>query len=250
MQNDKKLCEICSSERRVFLSGETQQYLCDIHRQEVIKWGKVLTRRKLTDPNQIILCDTYAELVLYNIDYKERARCKISLDKVDKVKNHKWAYHSAGYVSTNVGDKILLLHRYLVDCPDDMEVDHINRIKLDFRNENLRICNSSENGVNRKIGSDNTSGVTGISYDKSRSKWQSGLLFQRKQVFQKRFDNFDDAVHARLRAEMQHFKDYSPNYNHDTNTIQLQYLSHDDNKQTYIEVDKDGKVIEFKKLPR
>jgi len=45
-----------------------------------------------------------------------------------------------------------LLHRYLLNPPEDMLVDHINGCGLDNRRENLRIVTPTENNRNRKIG--------------------------------------------------------------------------------------------------
>ena len=69
-----------------------------------------------------------------------------------------------------------------------------------------------------------------------------------KGKIRKRFDSFDDAVKFRLQNESILFKEYSNNYNPQTQTIQLTYTSHDDSLQTYIEVSLDGQIIQFKKL--
>jgi hypothetical protein len=41
------------------------------------------------------------------------------------------------------------MHRELIACPDDLQVDHINRDRLDNRRENLRIVTAVENCANR-----------------------------------------------------------------------------------------------------
>ena len=52
---------------------------------------------------------------------------------------------------TKDGDTTIKLHRYLTNCPKNMEVDHINHNTLDNRQENLRICTSIINKQNLGI---------------------------------------------------------------------------------------------------
>ena len=57
----------------------------------------------------------------------------------------------------------IMLHRFIINPPSDMFIDHINRDGLDNRRENLRIVTHSENHFNERIRSDNTSGYKGVS---------------------------------------------------------------------------------------
>lgn len=57
------------------------------------------------------------------------------------------------------------------ELPDDKELDHINGIRTDDRLENLRLVTRTINCKNRKKRSDNTSGITGICWNKSHKSW-------------------------------------------------------------------------------
>ncbi|MDU5780714.1 MAG: HNH endonuclease [Pantoea sp.] len=50
--------------------------------------------------------------------------------------------------------------------------DHINRDRSDNRWENIRVCNKAENNRNRSLAKNNTSGATGVVFDKRWGKWQ------------------------------------------------------------------------------
>lgn len=52
----------------------------------------------------------------------------------------------------------------------------------------------------------NTSGVTGVTWDKSRDKWMATIGLKGKRIFLGRFDKKEDAIKAREKAEKKYFK--------------------------------------------
>ena len=68
-----------------------------------------------------------------------------------------------GYTQLTINDSTKKLHRILLDCPHDMEVDHINMKKFDNRIINLRIVTGQVNKRNMPKPSTNTSGIVGVS---------------------------------------------------------------------------------------
>ena len=61
------------------------------------------------------------------------------------------------------------------DIPTGTEIDHINRIRNDNRWENLRLVTRSNNNFNSAPGSNNKSGVTGVSWQRD-GYWVSRLI--------------------------------------------------------------------------
>lgn len=98
-----------------------------------------------------------------------------SLDKLPKlmaIGNRTWFGHEDKqgnlYIRYSIKSKTILLQRYLMDAvSSDLVVDHINRNTLDNRNENLRIVTRLQNGQNRGINKNNSTGYRGVVYHKS-----------------------------------------------------------------------------------
>ena len=80
------------------------------------------------------------------------------------------------------------------------ELDHINGDGKDNRICNLREVTRSENNKNKKKLSNNTSGVTGVGYDKESKKWR-GRITSEGVVFRKRFKTFEEACVWRKQKE-------------------------------------------------
>lgn len=68
----------------------------------------------------------------------------------EKLSQHKWYLRKDGYIARTADKRTVYAHRVIMNTPDGMHTDHINRDKLDNRKANLRICTHKENMVNRK----------------------------------------------------------------------------------------------------
>ena len=101
-------------------------------------------------------------------------------------------------------NKTTYLHRLLMDCPDGMDVDHINHNTLDNRKSNLRIVPRKYNMRNRKgLNSNNTSGYRNVSL--IDNKWVVQLQVNGKN---KRLGAFDDVHEAGVYAKEMREKYY------------------------------------------
>lgn len=132
------------------------------------------------------------------------------LEDYNLIKDYCWHITNDGYVASNDFNnnyKIIKLHRLLF--PNAKVVDHINHNKSDCRKTNLRECTHSENNMNRSLHSNNTSGVTGVSWYKQISKWCATIKINGKQKHLGAYVNFEDAKRARLQAEEKYYKEFS-----------------------------------------
>lgn len=147
----------------------------------------------------------------YGIGYtKNREEFYFDLEDYDLIKKYTWCL-SDGYVVTSKNNKILQLHRLILDSYDGpKKIDHKNRIRCDNRKENLRLVNDYENVRNSSVSKNNTSGIIGVTREKRKSKWSSQIVYNYKQMFLGYYENFEDAVIARLKAEKEYFGEFAP----------------------------------------
>ncbi len=153
----------------------------------------------------------------YGIGYDKNGReFYFDIEDYDKIKRFNWYVDESGYViSTDNENEFakVRMHRIILDLyPGNSEilVDHIHgEAKYDNRKANLRIVNGSENSMNRKLMNTNTSGVTGVVYDKRYGTWIALITKDYNVIKLGHFKNFDDAVKARKAAEEKYFGQYS-----------------------------------------
>jgi hypothetical protein len=181
---------------------------CEKHyRQIKAKASKDTSKRTKFDPNEIIEHEDYAEVVLYKQN-NEVARALIDLEYVEIVKRYKWGLDKRGYVYNN---QVGFLHRFIMNPPDDLVVDHINHNKLDNRRDNLRVCTQQENAQNRPIQCNNTSGITGVTWDKRKNKWRATISVNGKRKYLGYFNSKEEAADVRRLAEVEYFGEFAPN---------------------------------------
>lgn len=118
--------------------------------------------------------------------------------------------HHRGYWYVSRYHKSTSRHRIVWEMhngeiPEGMEIDHINHIVGDDRIENLRMVTRRQNNQNKSKPSHNTSGESGVVWDKDRCKWRSQIGLRdennkRKNKYVYYGDSFDDAVAAIRKA--------------------------------------------------
>ena len=135
--------------------------------------------------NDIELLDTHGVLQLGPFPFL------FDIEDLPIIKSHIWYRDKDGY---------------LVSC----YYYNSQQNRADNRKQNLRCCNRSENMRNRGLCSSNTSGVTGVFFDKERQKWVASITYNHKRMLLGRFASKEDAVSARLTKEAELFKEFAP----------------------------------------
>lgn len=107
---------------------------------------------------------------------------------------------------TEIPKKTIFMHYIIVD----KYYDHIDRSAFNNRRYNLRKATISENNRNHNLRKNNKSGITGVYWDKSRSRWESYIEVDSKKKNLGYFTEKEDAVKVRLEAEAKYFKEFSP----------------------------------------
>ena len=129
------------------------------------------------------------------------------LEDYNLIKNYCWYKTADGYLASKRKENILM-HRLIMNVPDNMEIDHINHDTVDNRKENLRICTSSQNHMNRGASNLSTSGIRGVYWYKNIQKWSAEIVIDGQKIILGQFENIKDAIATRKNAEEKLFKEF------------------------------------------
>jgi hypothetical protein len=144
--------------------------------------------------------------------YRDGTKFYVDYDNfINHVMGYKFMMNNAGYVmysSRKDGLCCKLLHRIIMDCPNDMVIDHIDHNKLNNMKSNLRICTKHQNNMNQSKPKNNKSGVLGVCWCKGKEKWEAHIALNNKRIHLGYFDNLEDASRARKDAEIKYFGEY------------------------------------------
>jgi hypothetical protein len=112
-----------------------------------------------------------------------------------------------GYRVIKINGKLYRAHRlaflYMTGKFPTDDTDHINHDRSDNRFVNLRKVTHSENLRNSSLSSNNTSGFTGVFWDKARNKWKANININGRLKHLGLFTDMDDAIIARKRANVE-----------------------------------------------
>ena len=116
------------------------------------------------------------------------------------------SYYAKGHIQGGTRKdrgKSVGLHRFILDTPKHLLVDHKNGITLDNTDENIINCTHLENNNNpnnkSKSGKNSSSGVRGIHWNKGRKKWRLYFSLRDKQEHFGYFETLDDAIKEKNR---------------------------------------------------
>lgn len=111
---------------------------------------------------------------------------------------------SHGYISISVDNKEYRAHRLAwlyVYGVWPVEIDHDDRNKSNNSINNLVNGTRQDNMKNMPMRSDNTSGITGVCWDKGRGKWRTEIAVNGNSINLGRFDDKFEAICTRKSAE-------------------------------------------------
>jgi hypothetical protein len=138
----------------------------------------------------------------------------IDAEDHERISAIKWISHknlrntyARGVITRKPKQKMVYLHRFLMNPPDGYMVDHINGNGLDNRRCNLRIVTRSQNFWNARVSIGTKSGFKGVEPDGDKFR-------ARLQCNKKRFDFglHDTAIEAALaynRGALEHFGEFA-----------------------------------------
>lgn len=114
--------------------------------------------------------------------------------------------HSAGYGVVGIAGEMYLTHRvvwlwhhgYMPEF-----IDHKDRNPMNNRIENLRPATRAENSQNISMNRNNTSGFTGVCWDKRREKYMAYIWKNNKQINLGRFDSAEEAYLEYMLAKIE-----------------------------------------------
>ena len=123
-------------------------------------------------------------------------------------------YQKNEYRYIRISGTLYYAHRlavlYMTGKMPSEQVDHDNGIRGDNRWKNLKEANPTKNRRNAAKSKNNTSGTTGVIWDKAKQMWFARITVNYKEIFLGYFTDIDEAISVRKTAETTH--GFNPNH--------------------------------------
>ena len=210
-------CRICRSQIKRGVSRDNlnpEHTLRSIERNTCLQCGTGYTippSVSLTGPQRKGYCSQSCHLEARDVPFNDPETQRVQLfgkgaegkfalvspEDYDRVMTKRWFYGTSyACLSRYKRGCAITLHRWLLDAPEDMYVDHINGNRLDNQRNNLRICLPSENNFNQaKTSSPTSSKYKGVCWNKNKRRWQSNICCKGKRT---QLGLFRDEINAAL----------------------------------------------------
>ncbi len=198
MNKTKRICKAVGCNKHFHAKG-----YCYAHYIQIWKGEKI--RHFRNAPNEREIIGDIAYITLYDF-YHDPLSEKVLIDaedieKINGCRITRDSPQKGCSISIKVHSKNIRLHRFLMNPPSGMVVDHINHNRLDNRKSNLRICTQQQNTFNRFS--------EGMSYSKDYKNWFVQIAKGGKRYNLGSFANKEDALKARVDAEKYLFGEFA-----------------------------------------
>jgi len=134
-------------------------------------------------------------------------------------------YNDQGYIRVYVLGNSYRAHRliwaWVYGYWPENDIDHINGCRSDNRLSNLREATCSENMRNAKKYKSNSSGTTGVVYDKKTDKYVAQIMVNYKKIILGNFYSIELAIKARRKAEEEYFGKFSRHYKSESISLEV-----------------------------
>lgn len=145
------------------------------------------------------------EVVAIKIMHKgKELEAIVDVDELPKLHDYKYSWNAhlhphtgTYYVIGYSPGKRISLHRYIMDDPFGLVIDHINHDTLDNRKCNLRAVSVKENSLNRRGAANRSkSRIRGVHWNEEKRAWQARISTREGRVFLGYFKDKEEAKRA------------------------------------------------------
>lgn len=138
-------------------------------------------------------------------------------DVYESISRHCWqalwdgnCFYAARRVATRKGERrVVMMHREIVNAPDNLNVDHKNGNGLDNRRANLRICTQAQNTHNRRKNKQSMSIYKGVCWMGKIGKWMARIMVDGESIYLGVFSEQIDAARAYDNAARIHYGEFA-----------------------------------------
>jgi hypothetical protein len=107
------------------------------------------------------------------------------------------------------GRKMVRMHRFILEAPDGVDVDHWDSNGLDNRRCNLRLATDAQNHQNQKLRRDSQSGFKGVSFRARQGTFQVRITAHGRRLSLGYFTEPEEAARAYDRAARIEFGEFA-----------------------------------------